>query len=284
MSSRTRDYADRHPRNKSPRKAARAVARKAPARGSGGGGSSGLPAWAWMVVGLSAGLVVAAFVYVGRPAQPMDMAPSTADKSKPTTIELPPKEPSRFAFYEMLPSYEVVVSDEVLNAPPPKPASRPVVPPPDPATVAAVPRPEAIASAEPAVAALATGPQASPAERVAALQAAVAEEEQRRAAKSAASAAPDKKPPPPAAGVPAASGERYLIQVAAYRSRSDADQQRAALALAGLSAKVEQVTIDQRDTWYRVRLGPYTSSAAAEAAQRSLQSQGLKGVVMKVKS
>lgn len=293
MSRTTRDYADRHPRNKVPRKGARSgAARKPPARGAGGGGKVGLPAWAWMVVGLSAGLVVAAFVYVGRPAQPMDMAPSTADKARPKAIELPPKEPSRFAFYKMLPSYEVVVSDEVLNAPPPpkpKPVAPAAPPPPaadDPIADFAQGAPAADKPAPPS-----PGPQASTAERVAALQAAVAEEERRQQAKAPSPStavpkpAPATKPTPaPASVADAAGSERYLIQVAAYRSRSDADQQRAALALLGLSAKVEQVTIDNRDTWYRVRVGPYSNAASAETAQRTLQSQGLKGVVMKVKS
>lgn len=285
MSRPTRDYADRHPRNQARRKPARGSARKKLSRGASS--KAGLPAWAWMVVGLSAVLVVAAFFYVSRPAQPMDLAPSTAEKSRPKAIELPPKEPSRFAFYEMLPSYEVVVSDEVLNAPPPKPASTPAAVPavPAPSASAVAARPEAAPPPEPVVAATAppaSGPQASPAERVAALQAAVAEEERRRQA--AKSAAPASKPAPPPTAAPTDSGERYLIQVAAYRSRSDADQQRAALALLGLSAKVEQVTIDRRETWFRVRVGPYGDPAAAQAAQRTLQAQGLKGVVMKIKS
>ncbi|MDP3858892.1 MAG: SPOR domain-containing protein [Stagnimonas sp.] len=273
MSRPTRDYADRHPRNQARRKPARGSARKKPSRGASS--KAGLPAWAWMVVGLSAVLVVAAFFYVSRPAQPMDLAPSTAEKSRPKAIELPPKEPSRFAFYEMLPSYEVVVSDEVLNAPPPKPASRPVSPPASAATEAPAAKPAP--AVLPAAAPVSAGPQATPAERVAALQAAVAEEERRRATS---------KPSPPVQPPAAASdsGERYLIQVAAYRSRADADQQRAALALLGLSAKVEQVTIDQRETWFRVRVGPYSNTASAQAAQRTLQAQGLKGVVMKIKS
>lgn len=267
MSSRTRDYADRHPRNKPRRQAARAGARKAGARPGGG---VGLPAWAWMVLGLSAGLLVAAFVYISRPAAPMDMAPSTA-KAAPAAIELPPKEPSRFTFYEMLPSYEVVVSDEVLNAPPPKPPPKPqAAPVPTPTTVTAADRAE-----QPAVPAAATssGPRASPGERVAAVQAAIAAEERERAARAA-----------PAPTPSAATAERWLIQVAAYRSRDDAEQQRAALALAGLAARIEQVTIDDSQTWFRVRVGPYDNAAAAQAAQRSLQAQGLKGVVMKIRS
>lgn len=270
-----RDYADRHPRNGSRRKPARSSARKPSSRG-GKGGKSGLPAWAWMVLGLSLGLVVAAVVYISRPAKPMDLAPSTAEKGQPKTIELPPKEPSRFAFYEMLPSYEVVVPDEELNRPATKPPPRPApaVAPDGAATPASTTTATATAAAA-ATASAASEPTPAPAsapsaaDPAAALQAALAAEERSRKAGSPSVTAP-------------AKGERYVIQVAAYRNRTDADQQRAALALLGLSARVEQVTIDQTQTWYRVRLGPYADTQAAQAAQRTLQGQGLKGVVMKL--
>lgn len=261
-----RDYADRHPRNGSRRKPARSGARKPPSRG-GKGGKSGLPAWAWMVLGLSLGLVVAALVYISRPAKPMDLAPSTAEKNKPKTIALPPKEPSRFAFYEMLPSYEVVVPDEELNRPATKPPPRPA-----PAVTPGADATPTPSTASPAPASAATPPPAaagSAGDPAAALQAALAAEERSRKAVSPSESA-------------AAKGERYVIQVASYRNRADADQQRAALALLGLSARVEQVTIDQTQTWYRVRLGPYADTQAAQAAQRTLQGQGLKGVVMKL--
>lgn len=268
-----RDYADRHPRNGSRRKPARSSARKPSSRG-GKGGKSGLPAWAWMVLGLSLGLVVAALVYISRPAKPMDLAPSTAEKGQPKTIELPPKEPSRFAFYEMLPSYEVVVPDEELNRPATKPPPRPApaVAPDGAATPASTTTATAAAAATASAASAPTpAPASAPsaADPAAALQAALAAEERSRKAGSPSVTAP-------------AKGERYVIQVAAYRNRTDADQQRAALALLGLSARVEQVTIDQTQTWYRVRLGPYADTQAAQAAQRTLQGQGLKGVVMKL--
>lgn len=291
MSSRTRDYADRHPRNRRKPAGGGGARARAPNAPRGGGPSrAGLPAWAWMVMGLSAGLLVAVFVYISRPAQPMAMAPSTDTGRATEAIELPPKEPSRFAFYEMLPSYEVVVSDEVLNAPPPKP--RPT-PKPTETTAAATPAPAAATAmpAEPApTTPLPGGPRASDAERVAALKAAVAaEERQRDSAKPArpapAQAAAASPAPAPAPKPMSPDGrERWLIQVAAFRTRADADQQRAALALVGLSATVEQVTIDQRETWYRVRVGPYGDAAAAQSAQRTLQGQGLKGVVMKLKN
>lgn len=235
-----RDYAPRNvPKRKGGKPAPRRSAGKARVT------SASLPGWAWMVVGLSFGLFVAAFVYIGRPTKPMDMSPTSQSrtaKNAPKTVEIPPKEPSRFAFYEMLPSYEMVVSDEELNAPLPKTKVASIVPAATKSALASgapVAKPAIVPASVPTVAAPAT--------------------------------------------VSVGGGERYLIQVAAYRARADAEQQRAALALAGLAARVEQVTIDNSQTWFRVRLGPYADVAAVQAAQHTLQAQGLKGVVMKVK-
>jgi cell division protein FtsN len=216
-----------------------------------------------MVVSASLLVFAAAIYYVSRPVGSMDMAPSTQGrKAAAKAIEIPPKEPSRFAFYEMLPSYEVVVPEEVINPPKPKATS--------------LPRP----AASPV---LSQTPEAG-------TDAGVTTQADVRKPKSSSSPdapIPSTHPPaseiPPVASSPSAAAERFLIQVAAFRSRSDAEQRVAALTLAGLSARVEQITIDNKDTWFRVRLGPYPSAAAAAAAQKQLSAQGFSGVVMKVK-
>jgi cell division protein FtsN len=92
----------------------------------------------------------------------------------------------------------------------------------------------------------------------------------------------DPVPPQPTATL--AQGEHFLVQVAAYRTRDDAEQKRAALAISGVSAHVESVSLPNGETWHRVRLGPFQSAAAAAAAQGNLRDQGFNGVVMKVKS
>lgn len=258
----TRDYA-RPQRPKTPPPRSRPVPRKANAK-SGGGAALGLPLWAWMVVSMSLIVFAAALYYVSRPVAPMDMAPSSKDKAGKAVkaIEIPPKEPSRFAFYEMLPSYEVVVPEEVLNPTKPKPGTAANNLPPTqaaPEQPAATEAPVETTAAKPAAA-----KPAMPA--VSATPAAVARD----------------APPQPTAQL--AKGEQFLIQVAAFRSRADAEQRVAALTLSGLAARVEKVTIDNKDTWYRVRLGPYGNAAAAAAAQRTVKAQGFDGVVMKVRS
>ncbi|MES2683274.1 MAG: SPOR domain-containing protein [Pseudomonadota bacterium] len=269
----TRDYARQHrpkgapARGKvAPRKAASS---KTPARGSA---ALGLPLWAWMVVSLSVIVLAAVLYYISRPVAPMDMAPSSEAKAGKAakTIEIPPKEPSRFTFYEMLPSYEVVVPDDVINPPKPKPG----------ATRNNLPA-EAVAATEP----LPEVPAPKPSEKpttAADVKPVIKPAPQPAAEESLAAAIAREAPPQPTSQL--AKGERFLIQVAAFRTKADAEQRVAALTLAGLAARVEQVTIDSKDTWYRVRLGPYGSAAAAAEAQRSLKAQGFSGVVMKVKT
>lgn len=85
--------------------------------------------------------------------------------------------------------------------------------------------------------------------------------------------------PPPASAAEA----EYLIQVASYRNPQDADRQKAALALLGLEARVETVTIDGRESFYRVRLGPVQGLAAAEAMMAELTGNGIESLLVKVR-
>ena len=198
----------------------------ASARRSGGAAKSagGLPGWLWGLMGLSIGLFAAAWVWIDRPAKPSPLSagggsPATAagaattaaagGKETPKSIPLPPKQPSKYAFYEMLPSYEVVI-----------------------------PREDAAASAK--------------------------------------------------AGKPTtqdiAEPGQYLIQVGAYKTREEADRSRANLALLGVESKIEQVTIDQSESWFRVRIGPQPSLQRAQDILQRLDDNGIKGMLVKVKA
>lgn len=190
-------------------------------RGSGGrqarpasrnsGRSGGMPGWIWMVVGLSVGLAVAAFIYIGRPLQHgqteddatavMPDKPAKANGKK-EAIKIPPKEKPRFTFYELLPNQEVVVPRDVQSS----------------------------------------------------------------------------------AQTIGADDGLYIIQVASYRTQADADAQKAKLALLGVESRVEKVTIDNKDTYYRVRIGPEKSLARVHTTMARLEENGLHDmVVTKVK-
>ena len=70
----------------------------------------------------------------------------------------------------------------------------------------------------------------------------------------------DMQPPPPRKTPPAEkrvetptapSGDAYLLQVGSFRSHADADRLRARLALLGMEAEIQKVTINNRDTYHR---------------------------------
>lgn len=48
----------------------------------------------------------------------------------------------------------------------------------------------------------------------------------------------------------------YILQVGSFRSFAEADGLKAQLALLGVESTIETVTINNRDTWHRVRVGP----------------------------
>jgi len=50
----------------------------------------------------------------------------------------------------------------------------------------------------------------------------------------------------------------YVLQVGSYKNFVDADRVRAKLALQGVDAKVQKVSIDN-DTWHRIRIGPISN-------------------------
>jgi cell division protein FtsN len=170
----------------------------------------GLPGWLWLLVGVALGFAGAAGYYITRPADEARVAAADGGKDKANgakKIAIPPKEPSRFTFYELLPDYEVVIPKDSLKAKP--------VPAPD-------------------------------------------------------------------ANAPATSPGRYLIQVGAFKERAEAEQQKANLALLGIESRIEKVTIDNAQTWYRVRIGPEKDQRRVEGTLARLEENGIKALVMMV--
>jgi cell division protein FtsN len=69
---------------------------------------------------------------------------------------------------------------------------------------------------------------------------------------------------PPRPDTPAPS---YVLQVGSYRSSAEANQLRARLAKAGLSAQVQRV-VEGSTTWNRVRIGPLTDPELAKVREQ----------------
>ena len=104
-------------RRKAKRKTRRRTRKSAPVQG-----------WTWGLFGLGVGLSVSAFIYLNS-RQPTPVAPTppkTEARQAPQPATSPVPEPPgedepRFTFYDMLPSFEVVIPEEDLAVVPNKP-------------------------------------------------------------------------------------------------------------------------------------------------------------------
>ncbi|MFC3908521.1 SPOR domain-containing protein [Legionella dresdenensis] len=81
--------------------------------------------------------------------------------------------------------------------------------------------------------------------------------------------------------VPAAK-ESYMVQVAAFNKRQDAEHLKASLVMQGFDVSIGQIS--QRNTnWFRVVIGPFHSRADAEKAQITVaRSERMKGMIRKM--
>lgn len=87
---------------------------------------------------------------------------------------------------------------------------------------------------------------------------------------------------PPAAEP--ATGDTYLVQLGSFTRKEDADRLKAQLALQGVQTQIQQVTINGKDTYYRVRTGALRGSQSLNDVRGRLKKGGMEGIVIKVKS
>ena len=88
---------------------------------------------------------------------------------------------------------------------------------------------------------------------------------------------------PETAKVAPEPGVSYMLQAASFATFSEADQLKARLALSGLAAQIQKVSIEGRGDYYRVRLGPFSKIEELDSASQQLQQIGLKPIRLKVK-
>ena len=91
-------------------------------------------------------------------------------------------------------------------------------------------------------------------------------------------AAPAKEAETPASG----DGETYILQVASLATPAEAEQFKAKLAAQGISASIQQATIDGK-TRYRIRTGPLKGKEATNKARAQLASKGYQAMTIKLK-
>ena len=76
----------------------------------------------------------------------------------------------------------------------------------------------------------------------------------------------------------------YLLQVGSFRKATDADAYKAKLAFLGVESRVQTVTIDNKDTWHRVQIGPVIGRDKADALQKQLKENSIDSLLMRAKN
>jgi len=77
---------------------------------------------------------------------------------------------------------------------------------------------------------------------------------------------------------------RYLLQVGSFRKSADADAYKAKLAFLGIESKVQTVTIDNKDTWHRVQVGPIIGRKKADAVKNQLLKNKIDSLLVRAKN
>ena len=75
----------------------------------------------------------------------------------------------------------------------------------------------------------------------------------------------------------------YFIQAGSFQNPADADNQKAKIAILGFESSVEPTVLPDKGTWYRVRLGPYTTLEELNRVRRTLSQSGIDASLVKLK-
>lgn len=88
---------------------------------------------------------------------------------------------------------------------------------------------------------------------------------------------------PAAAAVPPPAPETYFLQAGAFQSQAEAENLKARLALLGAEAAVQAITLPEKGTWYRVRLGPYSKVDEVSRVRQTLKDNGVDSSLVRLR-
>ena len=80
-----------------------------------------------------------------------------------------------------------------------------------------------------------------------------------------------------------ATKESYILQMGSFSRFADADRMKARLALIGIEAEVQKVSINNKDTYHRVRSGPYHSQSELNRVRKLANDNNINTLVIKLK-
>lgn len=98
-------------------------------------------------------------------------------------------------------------------------------------------------------------------------------------------AAPPAPPAAPPAAAPAAeaSGEIFYLQAGAFQKAADADNLKAKLSLLGVEVGVQEVSLPEKGTLHRVRVGPFAKPDEMNRVRNQLAQNGIQATLVKIK-
>jgi cell division protein FtsN len=105
-------------------------------------------------------------------------------------------------------------------------------------------------------------------------------EQQRQQAAMAQSQTANANTTAPTPATPSEGGGRYVLLAGSYGDPKAADEAKAKLAMLGVVAKVQSITINGK-VWNRVMVGPYANASDTENAKKALADNGVKAIPMK---
>lgn len=82
--------------------------------------------------------------------------------------------------------------------------------------------------------------------------------------------------------LPNDTGKSYTLQAGSFKNKSDAERLKASLALLGLEASLQSVTVNKQQ-WHRVRTGPYNSTKALYHSLNLLKQNGITAMPLETK-
>ncbi|MFC0709862.1 SPOR domain-containing protein [Azorhizophilus paspali] len=230
-----------------------------------------IPSWLW----LASGLAVGGFAMFLTKLEPGSDAikRSTVEQPAKSAQQQPPSKP-KYDFYTLLPESEVVVpptAQQQQVQTPPKPAQQPQTAQQPPQVQPAQQVPPAQQSAQTQAPPQRPAPQPQQPKLTPAQDAARAEALLNGRTPPVVTA----KPPALAKSAPTT---QYYLQAGSFRSKADAEDARARIALLGQSVRVEVGSV-RGETWHRVVTGPFSSHQQLEQAQKQLAGDGFRNVM-----
>lgn len=92
---------------------------------------------------------------------------------------------------------------------------------------------------------------------------------------------PDRPSAAPAVPETAAKRQAWLVQIGSFRKAADAEKLKAQLAFMGIETRIQKIVINDRDTYHRVRSGPYHSQKELDRVRQRLTRNNIKSIVVR---